>query len=90
MEEQPLTYPSEKLVQTVRFSVTVWDGMMTKVVHSIQLTRQSQLPSRTELIYWITSSGYSLHNLELVNCIVRIFTGISIPWRCQAKKQVND
>jgi hypothetical protein len=32
--EQSLTYPSERLVETVSASVTVVDGMMAEVTHT--------------------------------------------------------
>ena len=32
--EQSLTYPSERLVETVSASVTVWDGMMADVAYT--------------------------------------------------------
>jgi hypothetical protein len=31
--EQPLTYPSEKLVETVGAAVTLMESMMAKVAH---------------------------------------------------------
>ena len=56
-DEQSLTYPSERLVETVSASVTVLESMMVEVPHThIQLKRKLKLPSRT---LWILV-GFSL------------------------------
>jgi hypothetical protein len=54
-DEQSLTHPSERLVDTVSASVTVLDGMMADVAHT-HLKRKLQLQSRALLIL----DGFSL------------------------------
>jgi len=55
-DEHNLTYPSERLVETVSAFVTVLDGMIQMLLTHIQLKRKLQLPSRTPLIL----DGFSL------------------------------
>jgi hypothetical protein len=40
--EQSLTYPSERLVETVSASVTVLEGMMAEVAHTYSLVVQAK------------------------------------------------
>jgi len=65
--EQSLTYPSERLVETVSASVTVLDGMMAEVAHTYSVEEKITAAIKNTIDFgWIRSSGCSLHHQEVV------------------------
>ena len=85
---QSLTYPTEKLVETVGTAVTVLQNMMSMVAHleSVELYVTDAIKKGVD-IAWIRSSGCSLHYQEMEDGIVRGVTRILIPWWCKQKNQ---
>ena len=83
---QSLTYPTEKLVETVGTAMTVLENVMSMMA-------QSQLNFVTDAIKkgvdfdWIRSVGYSLHYQGIEDGIERSVTRILIPWWCKHKNQ---
>ena len=78
--EQSLTYPSERLVETVSASVSVLDGMMADVAHTHSVEEKITAAIKNTVDFgWIQSSGCSLHHQEIVDGIARSVTRISIP-----------
>jgi hypothetical protein len=60
--EQSLTYPSERLVETVSASVTVLESMMAEVAHKYSVEEKITAAITTTVDFgWIESSGCSLH-----------------------------
>jgi hypothetical protein len=78
--EQPLTYPSEKLVETVGISVTLLENMTADVAHlsSVKQCITAAIKNNVDF-HWIRSIHCSLHCQVTVDGIV---TGgkISFPW----------
>ena len=80
-DKQCLTYPSERLVETVSASVNVLDGMMAEVTHTYSVEEKITAAIKNTVDFgWIQSSGCSLHHQEIVDGIARSVTRISIPW----------
>jgi hypothetical protein len=78
--EQSLTYPSERIVETV----TVLEGMMAEVAHTYSVEEKITAAIKTTINFgWIGSSGCSLHHQEIVDGIAHSVTRISIPWWCK-------
>ena len=77
---QSLTYPTEKLVETVGTAVTVLENVMSMVAHleSVELYVTDAIKKGVDFD-WIRSSGCSLHYQEIEDGIVRGVTRISIP-----------
>jgi len=75
---QSVTYPSEKLVETVGTVVTLLENMMPKVAHleSIELYIRDTIMKAVDFD-WNRSAGCSLHYQGLEDGIVR---GGTIPW----------
>jgi hypothetical protein len=74
--EQSLTYPSEKLVETVGTSITLLETMMAEVAHFSSAEQHITTAIKNDVDFdWIRSTGCSLHH-----GIVRGITRISIPW----------
>ena len=87
-DEQSLTYPSERLVETVSASVTLLDGMMAEVAHTYSVEEKITAAIKNTVDFgWIQSSGCSLHHQEIVDGIARGVTRISIPWWCKRKNR---
>jgi hypothetical protein len=87
--EQSLTYPSERLVETVSASVTVLEGMMAEVAHTYSVEEKITAAIKTTDDFgWIESSGCSLHHQEIVDGIARSVTKISIPWWCKRRNRL--
>jgi hypothetical protein len=82
-DKQSLTYPSERLVETVSASVTVLEGMMAEVAHTYSVEEITSAIKKTVDFGWIWSSGCSLHHQEIVDGIAQSVTRISIPWWCK-------
>jgi len=62
-----LTYPSERLVETVSASVTVLDGMMAEVAHTYSVEEKITAAIKNTVDFgWIQSSGCSRHHQEIV------------------------
>ena len=84
-DKQCLTYPSERLVETVSASVNVLDGMMAEVTHTYSVEEKITAAIKNTVDFgWIQSSGCSLHHQEIVDGIARSVTRISIPWWCRS------
>lgn len=82
--KQSLTYPSEKLVETVGTSVTLLEDMMADVAHlsSVEQHVTAAIESKVDFD-WIRSAGCSLHYQELVDGIAVGVARIAIPWWCK-------
>jgi hypothetical protein len=79
--EQSLTYPSERLVETVNASLTVLEGIMAEVAHTYSVEEKITAAIKTTVDFGsIQSSSCSLHYQEIVDGIARSVTRISIPW----------
>ena len=84
--EQSLTYPSERLVETVSACVNMLDGMMTEVAHTYSVEEKITAAIKNTVDFrWIQSSGCSLHHQEIVDGIARSVTRIRIPWWCKRR-----
>ena len=80
-DEQSLTYPSERLVETVSESVTLLEGMMAAVAHTFSVEEKITAAIKNTVDFgWIQSSGCSLHHQEIVDGIPQSVTRISILW----------
>ena len=86
---QSLTYPTEKLVETVGTAVTVLENVMSMVAHleSVELCVTDVIKKGVDFD-WIRSAGCSLHYEGTEDRIVRGVTRISIPWWCKQKNQL--
>jgi len=86
--EQSVTYPSERLVETVSASVTVLDGMMAEVAHTYSVEEKITAAIKNTIDFgWIQSSGCLLHHQEIVDGIAQSVTRISIPLWCKRKNR---
>ena len=86
--KQSLTYPSERLVETVSASITVLDGMMAEVAHTYSVEEKIRAAIENTVDFgWIQSSGCSLHHQEIVDGIARSATRISVPWWCKRRNR---
>lgn len=85
---QSLTYPTEKLVETVGTAVTVLEKVMSVVAHleSVELYVTDAIKKGVDFD-WIRSAGCSLHYQGIEDGIVRGVSRISIPWWCKPKNQ---
>jgi hypothetical protein len=86
---QSLTYPTEKLVETVGTAATVLENVMSMVAHldSIELHVTDAINKGVDFD-WIRSAGCSLHHQGIADGIVRGVTRISILWWCKKKNQL--
>ena len=86
---QSLTYPTEKLVETVGTAVTVLENVMSTVAHleSVELYVTDGIKKGVDFD-WIRSAGCSLHYQGIEDGIVRDVTRISVPWWCKQKNQM--
>jgi len=65
-----LTYPSERLVETVSVCVTVLEGMMAKVAHTYSVQEKITAAIKNTVDFGrIQSSGCLLHHQEIVDGI---------------------
>jgi hypothetical protein len=88
-EEESLTYPSERLIETLSSSITVLEGMMTEVAHSHSVEEKITAAIKNTIDFgWIQSSGCSLYHQEIVDDIVRSITRISVPWWCKRRNRL--
>jgi hypothetical protein len=86
--KQSLTYPSERLVETVGASVTVLDGMMAEVAHTYSVEEIITAAIKNTVDFgWIQSSGCSLHHQEIVDSIARSVSRMFIPWWCKRRSR---
>jgi len=85
---QSLTYPTEKLVETVATAVTVLENVMSMVAHleSVELYVTDAIKKGVDFD-WIRSAGCSLHYQGIEDGIVKGVTRISIPWWCKQKNR---
>jgi len=61
-DEQSLTYPSERLVETVRESVTVLESIMAEVPHTYSVEEKINAAIKNTVDFgWIQSSGCLSH-----------------------------
>jgi hypothetical protein len=87
--EQSLTYPSEKLVETVGTSVNLLEVMKAEVAHLNTVEQYITTAIKNSVDFdWIRSTGCSLHHKRLVDGIVRGITRICIPWWCRRKNRL--
>ena len=83
-DEQSLTYPSERLLETANASGTVLDGMMADVVHTHSVEERITATIKNAIDFgWIQSSSCSLHHQETVDSIAQSVTKMRIPWWCK-------
>jgi hypothetical protein len=69
--EQSLTYPSEKLVETVGVAVTLMESMMAEVAHFNSVEQHITAAIKNSIDFeWIRYTGCSLHHEQIVNVIV--------------------
>jgi hypothetical protein len=86
--EQSLTYPDERLVETVSSSVTVLEKMMAEVAHACSVEEKITAAIKNTVDFgWIRSSGCLLHHQEIVDDIARSIARISVPWWCKQKNR---
>jgi hypothetical protein len=87
---QSLTYPTEKLVETVRTAATVLENVMSMVSHldSVESHVTDAIKKGVDFD-WIRSAGCSLHYQGIVDGIVRGVSRISIPWWCKKQNQLR-
>jgi hypothetical protein len=87
--KQSLTYPSEKLVETVGTSVTLLEYMMAEVAHLSSVKQCITVAIKNSVNFdWIRSTGCSLHYQGLVDGIVSGVIKISIPWWCKQRNRL--
>jgi hypothetical protein len=85
--EQPHTYPSEKLVETVGTAVTLMESVMAEVAHLNSVQQHITVAIKNSIDFeWIRCIGCLLHHQRIGDGIVRGLTRIYIPWWC---KQTN-
>jgi hypothetical protein len=86
-DKQFLTYPSEKLVETVSACISLLASKIAEVVHMGSVEEKMTVAIKEKISFrWIGSSGCSLHSQKIVDGIVRGITRIAILWWC---KQTN-
>jgi hypothetical protein len=72
-EEQSLTYPSERLVQTVSYSVTVLENTMAGDDDTDSVEEKITAVIKNTFDFgWIRSSGCLLHHREIVDGIAKV------------------
>jgi hypothetical protein len=77
--KQFLTYPSEKLVETVSASVSVLESKKAQVAHMGSVEQNMSNGIKETIDFgWTGYSGCLLHSQKLVDGIVRGVTGIAI------------
>jgi len=82
-DKQLLTYPSEKLVETVGASISLLESKMAKVAHMGSVEEKMTVAIKETVDFgWTGSSGCSQHSQKIVD-IVRGITRIAIPWLCK-------
>ena len=87
-DKQSLTYPSEKLVETVGASISLLESMMAEDAHMGSVEEKMIVAIKETVDFgWIGSSGCSLHSQKIVDGIVRGVTRIAIPWWCKRKNR---
>ena len=83
-DKQFLTYPSEKLVETVGASISLLESKIAKVPHMGSVEEKITVAIKETVDFgWIGSSGCSLHSQKIVDGIVRGITRIAISWWCK-------
>jgi len=85
---QSVTYPTEKLVETVGTAVTVFENVMPMValLESVELYVTDAREEGVDFD-WIRSAGCSLHYQEIKDGTVIGVIRISIPWWCKQKNR---
>jgi hypothetical protein len=87
-DKHSLTYPSERLVETVSASVTVLDGMMAEVACTYSVEEKITVAIKNTVNFgWIQSSGCLLHHQKTVDAIAWSVTRISTPWWCKRRNR---
>jgi len=87
-DEQSLTYPSERLVETVIARVTVLEGMMAEVAHTYSAKGKTTAAIKNTVDFGrIQSSGCLLQHQEIVDGIAWSFSRLSIPWWCKNRNR---
>jgi len=83
-----LTYPTEKLVQTVGTAVPVLEGMILEVAHldTVESCITGAIKKSVNFD-WIRLNGCPLHHQRIEDEIVRSVARISIPWWCKQKNE---
>ena len=83
-----LTYPTEKLVETVGTAVTILEDMLDKVGHIDAVEACITVAIKKSVSFdWIRLTGCSVHHQRIEDEIVRGVTRISIPWWCKGKNE---
>ena len=87
-DEQSLTYPSERLVETVSACVTVLEGMMAEVANTYSVEEKISAAIKNTVDFgWIQFSGCPLHHQEILDGIAWSFSRLSIPWWCKQRNR---
>jgi hypothetical protein len=82
--EQSLTYPSEKLVETVSAAVTLMESIMAEAAHLNSVEQHITAAIKKSInVEWIRYTGCSLHHQQIIDGIVRGLTRIYIPCWCR-------
>ena len=83
-----LTYPTEKLVETVGTAVNILEGMISEVAHLDTVKCCITSTVKESVIFdWIMLTGCPLHHQRIEDEIVRSVTRISVPWWCKRKNE---
>jgi hypothetical protein len=87
--EQSLTYPSEKLVETVGGAVTLMESMMAEVAHLNSVEQHITAAIKNSIDFeWIRCTGSLLHHQQIIGGIVRGLTRICIPRCCSWRNKL--
>jgi hypothetical protein len=84
--EQSLTYPSEKLVETLGAAVILMKSMMTEVAHLNSVEQHITAAIKNSIDFeWNRCTGCLLHHQQIIDGNVRGLTRIYIPWWCRQR-----
>jgi len=83
-----LTYPTEKLLETVGTAVTILEGLILEVAHLDTVKSCITSAIKESISFdWIRLTGCPLHRQRIEDEIVRSVTKISISWWCKQKNE---
>jgi hypothetical protein len=87
--EQSLTYPSEKLVETVGAAVTLMKSTMTEVANLNSVEHHITAAIKNSIDFeWIRCSGCSIHHQQLIDGLMRGLVRIYILWWCRQRNRL--
>jgi hypothetical protein len=83
-DKQFLTFPSEKVVETVTASISLLMSTMANVVHMGSVEEKMTVAIKETVdCGWVGSSGCSRHSQKIVDDSMRGITRIANPWWCK-------